>query len=251
VVGKAFYVVESLAQANSAVRLSDLARELRQPKATVYRILYTLSQLGYVRQDPTSAAYQLTDKIAHLSRDDIKESLRGAARPFMEKLLARFEQTVNLGLLDHGQILYVEIVQGIRSIRMAATANTYAPLHSTALGKAVLAFTDRAEVERMLKQKPLLAFTRHTIISTPRLISHLQQARRRGFAVDNEEMEAGARCVAAPIFNADGQAIAAMSVSGPTSHIRGAHVRNIAQAVLAATCKVSERLGFRAGERTA
>jgi DNA-binding IclR family transcriptional regulator len=151
VVGKAFHLVESLAQANCAVRLSDLALELRQLKATVYRILYTLGELGYVRQDPTSAAYQLSDKIAHLNRDEIKESLRGAARPFMEKLLTRFGQTVNLGLLDHNQILYVEIVQGIRSIRMAATANTYAPLHSTALGKAVLAFTDRAEVERMVK----------------------------------------------------------------------------------------------------
>lgn len=244
VVGKTFRVVEAMAHAQSRVRLSDLSRQLKQPKATVFRILYTLGELGYVRQDSRTEAYGLTDRIGWFSRNEMKETLKGAARPYMERLLSRFEQTVNLGLLDQGQVLYLEILEGLRSIRMAATVNTYAPLHASALGKSIAAFLEPAEVTRLLRQQPLTAYTEKTMTNGPRLLKHLRRVRKQGYAVDNEEVETGARCVAAPLFNAQGRAFAALSVSGPTSHIWGERVGEIAAALKLVCRKISAQIGF-------
>jgi DNA-binding IclR family transcriptional regulator len=182
--------------------------------------------------------------VAWWARDELKETLRGAARPFMGRLLGRFEQTVNLGILDLDQILYAEIAEGLRSIRMAATVNTYAPFHSTALGKCILAFLDGDELERIVRKRPLSKLTSKTITSVPALMRHLRRVRERGYAVDNEETERGARCVAAPIFNSGGRPVAAISVSGPITYVKGGVLFQIARALMKSCHKISEQLGF-------
>src|SRR3954471_16860983 len=121
VVEKVFCVIETLAPAEHGMRVSDLARELKQPKATVYRILFTLQKLGYVRQDLDTLAYVCTAHVGWLTRDKANGTLRQIARSHMERLLARFEQTVNLAIFDQERVFYIEILQGLRSIRMAAT----------------------------------------------------------------------------------------------------------------------------------
>ena len=245
VVAKTFWLLEAVAAGGTGSRLSDLSRLLRMPKATVYRILYTLSKLGYAKQDPQTEIYHLTGKIARLSRgDSAKETLRGLARPFMERLLGTFEQAVNLALLQNGQILYVELLEGLRPIRMAATVGTFQPIHCTALGKSIAAFLERRELEEILRSNLFTAFTSRTITSAPVLLKRLGYVRRNGYAVDNEETERGLRCVAAPIFDIDGKPLAAISVSGPTSHIRGDRIREIGAALKEATKEISAQLGF-------
>jgi IclR family acetate operon transcriptional repressor len=127
VVAKTFRVIETLSHAKSGVPLSELARHVEQPKATVFRILFTLKQLGYVEQDPTSETYKLSPQRNWQTQNELRETFKAIARPHMERILARFEQTVCLGMLDQYQILYIEILEGLRSIRMAATVNAYAP----------------------------------------------------------------------------------------------------------------------------
>jgi DNA-binding IclR family transcriptional regulator len=244
VVAKTFHLVEAMSKARSGIRLSELARKLGQPKATVFRILYTLQELGYVQQDPGTEMYRLSERIGRFTHGDAREMIIGAARPLMGHLLSRFEQTVNLGMMEHDKVIYVEIKEGLRSIRMAATVNTYAPLHSTALGKSLLAFLDPHEAEAILKKGLLTRFTEKTITELPQMMSHLKQVRKQGFAVDNEEMEWGARCIAAPLRNAAGVPIAAISVSGSTSQVRGVQVKEIAQALVKGCREVSEQLGF-------
>jgi DNA-binding IclR family transcriptional regulator len=143
----------------------------------------------------------------------------------MERILARFEQTPCLGMLDQYQILYIEILEGLRSIRMAATVNAYAPVHSTSLGKSILAFLPEAEA--ILSRKPVTQLTGKTITSIGLLKRHLGLVKKKGYAVDNEETERGARCVGAPIYNTHGRPYAAMSVAGPISYIQGNSCRRL------------------------
>lgn len=243
VVGKTFAIIETMAQTKTTIRLTDLSQRLKQPKATVFRILYTLRQLGYVRQDPRTETYQLTGRITYNIRDNGREALKAVAHPYMEKLLGRFEQTVCLGVLEHGQVFYVEILEGIRAIRMAALPNTYAPIHATALGKSILAFLEPQQARQILNERPLRKFTERTITSPSLLLRSLSRIRDQGFAVDNEETERGARCVAAPICNSQGKAFAAISVSGPVSHIRRNSFGEIALVLKEVTQEISARLG--------
>jgi IclR family transcriptional regulator, KDG regulon repressor len=244
VVAKTFRVIETLSQVKTGMPLSELARRVKQPKATVFRIVFTLKQLGYVEQDPRSEAYRLSQQLGWQTRNDARGTLIATARPYLQRILGRFEQTVCLGVLDQDQILYVEILEGLRSIRMAATANAYAPVHSTSLGKSILAFLKPSEAEAILKRRPLSKLTAETITSTAVLMRHLAQVRKRGYAVDNEETERGARCVGVPIYGDRGTPFAAISVSGPISHIGGERVPEIARFLKKACGEISRQIGF-------
>jgi DNA-binding IclR family transcriptional regulator len=211
----------------------------------VFRVLATLKQQGYVQQAPGTDAYQLTDRVALWSRNKLEDSLRQTSRPFLGRLLARFEQTVNLAMFDAGQIRYVEILEGLRSIRAAPNVHAVAPLHCTALGKVVLAFLPAPEArERLEANAPLQKYTNHTITSLRVLSKELTRIRKQGFAVDNEETEEGARCVAAPIFGPKEKPLAGISISGPISSIRGNVIQEVAQALKQCTRGISSQLGY-------
>ncbi len=242
VLRKSFLVVEAMARSRTGVRVSDLSRRLDQPKATVFRILRALEELGYAQQDSTTRAYMMTDKITWLTSNGTRETLRQLVRPFMEQLQTRFEQTVNLALFDQDQVRYIEILDGTCSIPRAPVVNGRAPLHSTAVGKSILAFLDEKEVSRILKWGSLPRLSPKTITSSTALLEPLRRVRERGYAVDNEETAMGARCVGAPIFSREGRPIAALSVSGPTSHINHWEIGEIAGAVTAVCREVSSQI---------
>ena len=252
VVVKTFGVIEVIAEHPNGIQLRDLAKKCgKQPKATIFRILHTLKALGYVEQNSDSGAYLLTREISWFSRGEARESLKRAAKPHLERLRVQFEQTVGLGVLDRDQLLYVEILEGLRSIRMNATVNTYAPLHCTSMGKAILSRLNPEDLKRIYSQRLLTRFTPKTITSIGRLERHLAEIRTRGYATDDEETEEGARCVGAAIIGSKGRAIAAISVSGPTSFITVGRVPEIAREVKKACRMISELLGAHEPNSTA
>jgi IclR family transcriptional regulator, KDG regulon repressor len=159
-------VLQAMAQAEDGVHISEVAKTLQIPKATVFRILFTLQETGHVRQDPLTRAYHSTHEIGWLTRNGEMEMLRRVARPHMARLLARFEQTVNLVVLDREQVLYADILEGLRSIHMSATVNTYAPVHCTAVGKSILAYMHPIEAKEILKKNKLAKLTSiHSVLS--------------------------------------------------------------------------------------
>jgi IclR family transcriptional regulator, KDG regulon repressor len=237
-------VLEVMAGTEDSLHVSALARSLQIPKTTVFRILFTLQELGHVRQDPRTHAYQLTRGIGWLTRTEEIETLRRVARPHMARLLTRFEQTVNLAVLDRQQVLYVEILEGLRSIRMSATVNTYAPVHSTAVGKSILAYMHPIEAKEVLKRNKLVKLTAKTITSVDALLESFMPIRNRGYAVDNEETERGARCIASPILNSRGRPVAAISISGPVSHLTSTNIKQIARRLIGVGEKISNQLGL-------
>jgi IclR family transcriptional regulator, KDG regulon repressor len=243
VVAKTFRVIEIVAQHPSGIQLGDLSRLCEgQPKATIFRILYTLRKLGYVQQDEQSGAYRLTPEVEWLGRSESRETLKRAARPYLERLRAQFEQTVALAVLDRNQLMYIEILDGLRSIRMNATVNTYAPLHSTSLGKAILSRLPAEDARSMFNKRPLVKLTSKTITTLTALERHLAEVRSRGYAVDDEETEEGARCVGGAIAGRHGP-VAAISISGPLNWLPLERIPDIANEITKACRSISELLG--------
>ena len=243
-VESAFRILDLLNQSQEGKHVSELARTLDLPKATVFRILFTLQHLGYARKDSSTRTYHSRRELAWRTQGEEHETLRRVARPHMERLLIRFEQTVNLAVLDRGQVLYIEILEGLRSIRMSANVNTYTPVHTTAVGKSMLAFLHPVEAEEILQRSSLPKLTAKSITSVRAQMKALSKIRDDGFAVDNEETEKGARCVGAPIFDARGRPVGAISVSGPIAAVTEKATRQIAFSIVTACSKISAQFGF-------
>jgi len=249
VLDRALDVLEALAEASGTLGrgaplgVTDVARRVGTTKSAAFRILSNLERRGYVSKDPITAKYALGTRLAYLGDRSLGSlDLRGAARPELEELHRRFGETVNLGVREDAEVVYVDMVESSHGLRMAARVGARDLLHTTALGKAILAVLPQADRDRLLRRR-LVARTERTITDTAVLRAALEQVRAAGVAEDREENEVGARCFGAPIFDHAGGVLGAISVSAPTSRLDDARAAEIAPAVAAAAAAVTRRLG--------
>ena len=241
---KALHVLACLGEAQKELSLSEIARRVRLPKTTVFRYLYTLREFGFVAHDRQTDMYRIGLRLWELGQlTDDRLRVREIALPFMQGLGNRYKETVNLGLLDHSDIVYLEMVESPHSLRTQAKVGSRSPIYSTALGKSILAFIPMEQWRNHLPPK-LTPRTAQTFTSLDALTNDLNEVRRRGFAIDHSENEEGASCVGAPIFNRDREVIAAISISAPSSRLNGALEQEVADAVSQAAMDISIRLGY-------
>jgi IclR family transcriptional regulator, KDG regulon repressor len=241
-VGNAIKVLEAFHDSGVELSLHDVSSRARVSKTSALRILYTLVELGYIDRNPETGRYQLGVKLVEVSHRAVSSrSLIQIARPYMAQLRAQFDETVNLAVLRNNEIVYLEIVESRQSFRMVTEVGSRVPMHATALGKAIAAFLPPSAMRAILSGAGMQPYTARTITGMERFEGALQKIRKRGYSVDNEEAEVGALCVAASILNSDGQAIAALSVSGPVHRMKS-HQRAIAQQVRKAAAAISHTL---------
>jgi DNA-binding IclR family transcriptional regulator len=223
VMGKIFAVLEYLAERGSTqkeVLFAEIARAVPYARTTVHRILYSLEKLGYVDKNEVKARYQLAAKFFDLTGPAIHfRRLQSVAKSVMQNLLLRFGETINLGVLDDGQVAYIEVLQSPSALRIAAVPGERNPVHCTSLGKAMLAFLPESEVAAIIARHPLIRRAPKTITQKKHFLEHLALVRERRVALDMEENLAGVVCVAAPIFDRAGRPIAAISISGPATRM--------------------------------
>jgi len=236
-VAKALDVLEAF-NGSEELPLSEICARVGLNKNRTFRLLHTLAERGYIDRGTERSRYQLGaslfERSAHVRRD-----LRQLARPYMQKLHDRFNETVNLGMLNHGDVFYLDILETSRPFRMMATVGCRMPAHKTAMGKAMLArlTADQSDSQALALAPKLTPMRREA------LQRELERACKRGFAIDNEENEPGVACISASILDAAGVPIAAISVSGPAYRIL-AGKKSLAQAVMAACQEISLNLGF-------
>jgi len=223
VMGKIFAVLEYFVERGSkqkSIAFVEVANAVPFARTTVHRILYSLEKLGYVQKDEIRSHYQLTAKFFELTGPVIHfRRLQSVSKSVMQNLLLRFGETINLGVLEEGQVAYIEVLQSPSALRIAAIPGERNPVHCTSLGKAMLAFLPEKEVEAILERHPMVKRTPKTITQKKHLLEHLASVRERTVAFDMEENLAGVVCVAAPIFDQSGRAIAGISVSGPATRM--------------------------------
>jgi IclR family transcriptional regulator, acetate operon repressor len=240
---KGLQVLQTLG-AEGSLSAADIQRRTGLNKTMTFRLLRALAEAGFVEQHPTSRAWSLGLGLLELgSLATARQDLVAVSQPLLGQLRERFAETVNLGVLRDDRIVYLAIAEGGYGLRMAVQLGASDPLHTTALGKAILAFMDERERDRILAAAPLARRTRHTITDLASLAAELSTTRARGYAIDDQENEIGASCVAAPIFDAYGHAIAAISISGPAARIDGDRTETLAHALIEAALAIGFRMG--------
>ncbi|MCG0278704.1 MAG: IclR family transcriptional regulator [Thermanaeromonas sp.] len=246
VLERALKILEALAQEREGLGLNELSRRVGLHKSTAYRLLKTLKEYGYVDQDTYEhKKYTLGLKILELSGSLLEGlDVRKIARPYLEQLAAETQEVAHLVIPDGDEAVYVDKVEGNRTIRMYSRIGRRVPLHSTAVGKAILACLPWPEVERLLRDKGLRRFTSRTIADWTTLAHHLEQVRRQGYAVDDGENEEGIRCVGAAILDHRGSVVAALSISGSEMHITPDRIPYLGKLVREAAKEISRRMGF-------
>lgn len=238
---KALQVLIALGDENRPLTLTEICHRVRLPKTTVFRYLQTLAQCGFVTHDRQADMYHLGARLFELGQLAGQQlRIRDVALPVMFALRDRFNETVNLGILDGFDVVYVEMVESHHTLRMHATLGSRDPAFSTALGKAMLAFTDDPARHLPNRLTPRTVFTLHTRAS---VMQSLSVVRQQGYALDDQENEDGARCVGAPIFEYPGRVTAAISVSAPASRLGRDQVEDVAKAVREAAATISRQLG--------
>lgn len=239
---KAMQVLQLVCEAAAPIALNDVVRAAELPKTTVFRYLRTLATLRLVEHDEANDRYRPGIGLWWLSHaSNPYETLRQACRPQMKALQQRFNETVNLGVLSGGEVVYLDMVESERSLRMQARIGATDPLHSTALGKVLLAFRPAAQREALLPEA-LPRLTANTITDLDRLREQIEIIRTTGYAVDLGENEDGSCCLAAPICDDRGLAIAAISLSAPAARMDGGIRQAICASLMKAGSEISQAL---------
>jgi len=240
---KALQVLRCLGEERRELALSEICYRVNLPKTTVFRYLQTLCACGFLTHDHNTDLYRIGLRVWELGQS-VHEPLRirEFALPAMRELRDRFNETVNLGVLDGLDVVYLEIIESRRSLRMQAQLGGRDPIYSTALGKAVLAFKQEDQWPAHLPSK-LAPRTKRTVIAPDKLRQSLVRVRECGYAFDDEENEDGARCIAAPIMNHAGQVLAAISLSAPASRMSDRLVAKVAAAIKETAAAISQRMG--------
>ncbi len=239
-------VLEALAGAGDAgLGPSAIGETIALDKATVSRLLATLAEAGYVHQDPMTRRYRLTPKILRLAnRTNIYGDVRSVARPYLQALREQLGETVHLGVMDDMRIVYVEKMEARNSIQLVSRLGQTMPLHSTSLGKALLAALPEPEREDILGRIDYAPRTEHTVRDADALRAEIARVHARGYATDDRENEPMGACVAAAIVGPDGRPVAAISVSGPHYRVRD-HFETFGETVHATANSVAAVLGAR------
>lgn len=243
-IDKALDLLELLAE-HGSLNLLELTDLLDQPKSSTYRIILTLEHRAFISRSDDNGKYCLGYKQLMLTRGLLeRNTLRTSAMHEMKKLSERYGDTINLGVLVDGEVLYVDIIESTQPLRMTDTVGSRSPFHATAMGKAMTAYLPEDEVKELIARHGLPAMTKHTLISTESILAELIQVREQGFSMDDQEIVEGARCMAAPIFNMYGTVEGAVSLSGAMHRFAPDVVPEMAESIKAAAHQISLKLGY-------
>jgi IclR family acetate operon transcriptional repressor len=222
--------------------LLEVSEALALPRSSTYRYLSTLETRGYVQRDGATGQYRLG--LAFLpSLGRHLDVLAARARPVMEELRDRLGETINLGVLAGNRIVYVEILESNKAVRLAARRGDRDPIHSTALGKAIASRIGADAVVAILSAEGMSKRTSKTITDETRYLRELEKVRSEGFALDLGENEEDGRCVAVPFQN--GRLLAAISLSAPAARLDADLMEEIARELMSAARKIETADGRR------
>jgi IclR family KDG regulon transcriptional repressor len=246
VLDRTLRILDVLAERNTEMGPAELAERLSLHKSTIHRLLVVLERHGLIRKNPNAGKYGLGMKLFELgSRAVAQLDLRERAEPYLRQLVLDTGETAHVCVLEGAEMLSVANAEGPRTLRTPATVGRRTPVHCTSVGKALAAHLPERTLDELLSRVRLTRYTDRTITTRSGLKAELQRIRERGYAVDNEEIEEGLRCVGAPIRNYTGRVVAAMSIAGPVFRVTTERLPALARAVVTTARALSRDLGFK------
>ncbi|TBN43910.1 IclR family transcriptional regulator [Paracoccus subflavus] len=243
VLDRALDMLDLLA-AHPGLTLSEVAERIEQSPSTVHRLLHSLASRGMVESDPATQAWNIGPATFRLGSAFMRRSgIVERARPILRALMEHTGETANLGILNGDAVLFVSQAETHETIRAFFPPGTRSPLHASGIGKALLAFGRPEVLRSSLDGAGLTRFTDKTLVTIEAISEDMTRIRARGFAFDDEERTRGMRCIAAPVFDMTGDAVAGVSVSGPSHRIGYEHVKTLGAVVAAAAAELSAAMG--------
>jgi IclR family acetate operon transcriptional repressor len=217
---RALAILEALAHSHDGLTLTELAQTVGLATSTAHRLLTTLQQARFVRFDPFASVWQVGVRAFIVGNAFARtRDVTMVARPYLRRLMEESGETANLYIVEEGEAVCMAQVESRQVMRAIARPGGRVKMHCSGAGKAILAWLPEREVGKILERQGLPRFTGETLTTPKKLKAVLEEVRARGYATDNEEYEAGLRCVAAPILDDHGAPLASISISGPTARI--------------------------------
>ena len=242
---RALSVFQCLGHSKRGFSISEIGRRLKIPKSSAHLILTTLERRGFLQKNTQTGRYHFGLQLVSLSRSAIENlDLREEAKPFLRSLVQESGLTVHMAVLERDEAVIIEKVEAPGLVRLASWIGRRLDINCTGVGKALMAFLPPDELEYLLKTKEFARHNSRTIISKNALRRELTLVRQSGYALDDEEDEPGVRCIGAPVFDANGIAVAAISVAGTTSQIGMDRVPILARQVMHGAQGISARMGY-------
>ncbi len=241
---RALAILDCFSATHPQLGVREIARQLDLSRSTVGRLVVTLCAAGVLSQDPTTRRYMMGPKVltwsaVYTSGLDIRDK----ARPALEELHRLTQETVNLYLLDGNERVCLDFIESPQRVRVVVQRGERMPLHAGSAGKAILAFLPPERVQQILA-KPLERMTPNTITNRRKLLKELATIRTQGFAVSHGERFSDALGLAAPIFDANGQVVAALNVAGPVMRFTDADIQKLAPKMMQLAMHISRALGY-------
>lgn len=241
---RALSIMESLAHQPDGMSLTELSDSTGLPPSTTHRLLTTLEAERFVRPDPNGglwrigvAAFFVGSAFAR-SRDTLS-----LVRPYLKRLMEVSGETANLFVESDGEAVCIGQIESRHAMRAITGIGGRILLHSSAAGKVLMAFSDAKDFERLMRKSEYAAITDKTVTSRDALGVQLEGIRAQGYATDDEEHAVGLRCVAAPVFNEFGEAVAAISISGPKARITDERLPLLGRMVTQAASEATRDFG--------
>lgn len=245
-VERALSILELLASKHQGLSTSAISRSAHVPKSSTSYLLRTLVARGYVRRDPETGQHTLGIRVLSLGGQAMQGmALREVAIPHLRGIVERTRLGAHLAILDHGDAVYIERIESPGFIKMDIWVGRRVAPQVTAIGKALICQLERQEVQEIAARHRISPASSKTIMNMPRLLEELGAIRQRGYAIDDEEHAVGVRCVAAPVFAASGEVIAAIGISGTVSQLNDDYLPSVGNIIRTAALKFSGQLGSR------
>jgi IclR family transcriptional regulator, KDG regulon repressor len=231
--------------------VSEIARRIGVGKSTVHRLLTTLAAEGLIEQDARTGGYRLGIAVFELGEAvRVHMDLHAAAGPVLAMLREQTRESSQVGILDGHEVVYVDRLESTQSLRLFTETGRRVPVHCTSSGKVLLAHLAPEQLAAVLDRAPLTQLTPHTITSREALLTELAYVRQRGWAEAVQERELGIASIAAPIRDASGTVVAAISIGAPLARLGAASRRRLGGIVAEAGEAVSHRLGWSQAARS-
>jgi IclR family acetate operon transcriptional repressor len=226
--------------------LTEIADASGQSASTAYRVLITLQKHGIVEFDEVNQLWHVGVEAFRIGSVFLgRTSLIEQSRSVMQAVVAETGETANLAIMDGAEVVFLSQVETHEPIRAFFRPGTRGPVHTSGIGKALLAFFPQRRIDEVLKQTELKKFTDKTITEETELVAELARIRDLGWSVDDEERNTGMRCIAAPIFNSFGEAVAGLSISGPSVRVAPDQDVRLGPLIKAAAHEVTKAIGGR------
>lgn len=244
IIDNVFKIINFLSKKGDYISIKKISDELNFYPSHVHKILNNLKYHGIVEQDPYSKKYGLGMRLLELGFSKLcLIDIVKVSKPYLKKLRDELNETVHLGAIDNNKVVYLAKEESFRKIQMTSRVGSLVSIHSSALGKAILAFLPEEEKERILNNYNFEKYTENTILNKKELLKELEEIKKNGFSKDKEEYEKGVRCIGAPIKDFNGRCIAAISVSYFTFFQNRKNFKSIVNKTINTSKEISKRLG--------